>query len=82
LLSSAATQVARRSHGAFRPASSGDPLFSDEGVDAHRGHTKPVVDNDENLVHPLEAAKAFSPNSVMELEGEAPVEGRWVDLRR
>jgi len=31
------------------------------------------------VVHDLEAAKAFFVDLGMELEGEAPIEGRWVD---
>ena len=38
------------------------------------------MDNVLIVVDDLEAAKAFFVELGMELEGEAPVEGRWVDL--
>ncbi|HWC12398.1 MAG TPA: VOC family protein [Acidimicrobiales bacterium] len=37
------------------------------------------MDNVLIVVEDLEAAKAFFAELGMELEGEAPVEGRWVD---
>jgi hypothetical protein len=37
------------------------------------------MDNVLIVVDDLEAAKAFFAELGMELEGEAPVEGRWVD---
>jgi catechol 2,3-dioxygenase-like lactoylglutathione lyase family enzyme len=37
------------------------------------------IDNVLIVVDDLEAAKAFFAELGMELEGEAPVEGRWVD---
>jgi catechol 2,3-dioxygenase-like lactoylglutathione lyase family enzyme len=41
--------------------------------------TLPRMDNVLIVVDDLEAAKAFFAELGMELEGEAPVEGRWVD---
>ena len=38
------------------------------------------MDNILIVVNDLEAAKAFFLELGMELEGEMPVEGRWVDL--
>ena len=38
------------------------------------------IDNVLIVVDDLEAAKAFFVELGMELEGEMPVEGRWVDL--
>ena len=38
-----------------------------------------LMDNVLIVVDDLEAAKAFFAELGMELEGEAPVEGRWVD---
>jgi catechol 2,3-dioxygenase-like lactoylglutathione lyase family enzyme len=42
--------------------------------------TLPRMDNVLIVVDDLEAAKAFFAELGMELEGEMPVEGRWVDL--
>src|SRR3954468_24704570 len=39
----------------------------------------PRMDHVSVVVDDLEAAKAFFTELDMELEGEAPVEGRWVD---
>src|SRR5438270_8892575 len=44
-----------------------------------RGLTIQRMDNVLIVVEDLEAAKAFFAELRMELEGEAPVEGRWVD---
>jgi len=40
------------------------------------------MDNVLIVVDDLEAAKAFFVELGMELEGEMPVEGRWVDPER
>jgi hypothetical protein len=48
-----------------------------------RGKDMPLqrMDNVLIVVDDLEAAKAFFVELGMELEGEMPLEGRWVDLR-
>src|SRR5205823_4170334 len=71
-----------RTNGAGCPsqsAESGRRVSSEHPILCSGDMTIQRMDNVLIVVDDLEAAKAFFAELGMELEGEAPVEGRWVD---